>query len=123
MVKANTSELEQMAQALLDRDAMRLRLLVQAWLRAAPRFDTVPRPTTRNPRVLAAAAALVELLAERANQPPPSWTADVGGLSEPFFVMSYADRPGYTRDLCLRESPAPLKQRNIFSPANFLNMV
>jgi hypothetical protein len=67
-------------------------------------------------------ARLVELLADRAQQPPPAWTAAVGALPEPFFVMRRAERPGFTRDLCLNESPEPLKRRNIFAPPNFLEM-
>jgi hypothetical protein len=115
--------LEQMAAALLARDAMLLRLLVQAWLRDAPPFRTLPRPDTDDPRVLTAAAALVELFALRAGQAPPAWATEAGPLPEPFFVMRRAERPGFTRDLCLAESPAPLKRRNIFAPPNFLQMV
>lgn len=118
-----TSPLQQMAEALLIRDELRLRLLVQAWLDELPCFDAVPRPQTRDRRVLTVAAALVELLAQRANQPPPPWTSTIGGLPEPFFVMRRAERPGFSRDLCLTESPSPLKQRNIFSPPDFLSMV
>ena len=121
--KTEGPTIEQMAEAMLNRNALGLRLLVQAWLRMKPRFARVPRPTTKDPRVLTAAAALVELLAERANQSAPPWSAGVGGLPEPFFVVSYADQPGFTRDLCLREAPAPFARRNIFSPPNFLHMV
>jgi len=63
-----------------------------------------------------------ELLAERAGQPPPAWTATTGPLPEPFFVVAWADRPGFTRDLCLNESPEPLKRRNLFAPPDFLEM-
>ncbi|WP_129630277.1 hypothetical protein [Candidatus Oscillochloris fontis] len=40
-----------------------------------------------------------------------------------FFALPWAERPGFTRDLCLNESPEPLKRRNIFAPPNFLEMV
>jgi hypothetical protein len=40
----------------------------------------------------------------------------------PFFALAWAERPGFTRDLCLAESPEPLKRRNIFAPPNFLMM-
>lgn len=115
--------LQEMAEALLERDDLRLRLLMQAWLRTAPRFATVPRPPTNDPRVLTAAAALVDVLAQQADQAPPSWTADIGALPEPFFAVAWAERPGFTRDLCLNEAPEPFKRRNIFAPPNFLHMV
>jgi len=111
-----------MAEALLGYDALRLRLYVQAWLRAEPRFAAMPQPDSDDPRILSVAAALVELLAQRSNQEPPDWTAVVGALPEPFFVMRSAASPGFFHDLCLNESPEPLKRRNIFAPPNFLEM-
>lgn len=121
-VKASSITIRELAEALLARDDFRLRLLTQGWLREQPRFAFIPQPETDDPRLLVAAAALVELLAERAGQQPPSWTASVGMLSEPFFAVAWADRPGFTRDLCLNESPEPLRRHNIFAPPNFLEM-
>lgn len=118
-----TIPIQDMAIALLARDDLRLRLLVQAWMRDAPRFATIPQPHTDDPRVLTIAAALVELFALRGHEESPAWTAAVGPLAEPFFVMRRAERPGFTRDLCLSESPEPFKRRNIFAPPNFLHMV
>ena len=111
------------ADALLTRDDLRLRILVQEWLWANSNITKVPRPDTCDEPSLIAAAALVGLLALRKGQAPPAWTADVGALPEPFFVMERADRPGFTRELCLNEAPEPLKKRNIFAPPNFLVMV
>ncbi|MEI6778851.1 MAG: hypothetical protein WCK70_18285 [Chloroflexales bacterium] len=112
----------EMAAALLARNDFCLRLLTQNWLRTRPHFRAVAAPDTTDPRMLVAAAALVELLAQRADQPPPTWTATVGPMPEPFFVMRRAERPGFTRDLCLNESPEPLRLHNIFAPPNFLMM-
>ena len=114
---------EEMGEALLKRDDLSLRLLVQAWLRSHPNATKLPRPRTRDHRVLSAAAALAELLALQLDQAPPVWTKSVGGLPQPFFVMELAERPGFTRDLCLTEAPEPFRKRNIFAPGNFLNMV
>lgn len=114
--------IKQIAAMLLARDDFHLRLSVQAWLRAQPHFAATPPPETDDRRILAAAAAVVELLAQRAHQEPPAWTAAVGALPEPFFAVAWAERPGFTRDLCLSESPEPFKRRNIFAPPNFLEM-
>ena len=121
-VLTSTAHLTEMAQALLRYEALQLRLFVQAWLREQPDLVTLPQPATDDPRLLIAAAALVELLAQRTHKQPPAWTAAVGALPEPFFVMRRAERPGFTRDLCLAESPEPLRRRNIFAPPNFLEM-
>ena len=115
--------IQEMAEALLNRNDLRLRQLVQSWLRSKPNATEARRPTTQDQNTLVVSAALVELLALRLNQKPPTWAETVGGLEQPFFVMKLAERPGFTRDLCLREAPEPLKRRNIFTPPNFLNMV
>ena len=114
--------IDHIANTLLSRDDFHLRLYVRAWLREEPNFAAIPQPDTNDLRTLTAAAALVELLAQRAKQEPPSWTANVGALPEPFFALEWAERPGFTRDLCLNESPEPFKRRNIFAPPNFLEM-
>jgi hypothetical protein len=113
----------EIAHALLERDDFKLRLFVQAWLREHPRFIDTPEPVVDDSRIGSAAAAIVELLALRASQAAPPWTVKYNGLAEPFFVMRRAERPGFTRDLCLNESPEPLRRRNIFAPPNFLEMV
>jgi len=115
--------IEEMAEALLRRDALHLRLLVQIWKREDPNVAELPCPATRDPRVLTAAAALAELLALQLAQTPPVWTKSVGGLSQPFFVMSLGEKPGFTRELCLAEAPEPFRRRNIFAPPNFLTIV
>lgn len=114
--------IEELAEALLWRDKLHLRSHMQAWLRADPPVTELACPTTRDARVLTAAAALAELLALQLGQEPPDWTKDVGGLPEPFFVMSLGEKPGFTRALCLAEAPEPFRRRNIFAPANFLSM-
>lgn len=118
-----TITIQAMAEALLNRDDLRLHLLLQAWLPINPNIPEMPYPETQDKRVLTAAAALAELLALQLNQAPPDWTKDIGGLPQPFFVMSLGEKPGFTRNLCLAEAPEPFKRRNIFAPANFLNTV
>lgn len=116
--------LQEIADALLARDDLQVRLLVQEWRWANPVMTDVPRPYTRDARSLTVAAALIELFALRAGQEPPAWTAEARPLAAPFFVDPWAEeRPGFTRTLCLTEAPEPLKKRNIFSAPNYLEMV
>jgi uncharacterized protein (DUF1778 family) len=58
-------------------------------------------------------AAMVEVAARREGVEPPAWTADVGGVDEPYFA---ADLPGLRLHL-LRSSPVPFKRRNLFVDA------
>lgn len=63
--------IEQLAQAALERDHLKLRSLVQDFARAKTDFGKLPRPSTTDARLLVISAALTELLAQRNNQTPP----------------------------------------------------
>jgi len=71
-------------------------------------------------RILVAAAALIELLALRTGQPSPRWTAEVGGLPEPLFMLQAAETMPRLRKICEEESPLPLRRRGMLAPPNFL---
>jgi hypothetical protein len=83
-------------------------------------FASEPPPDTADVRVRAVAAAIVELLAERAEQPPPAWTAAEGQLASPLFLVEAAQHSPKLRARVERESPAPLRKRNVFAPAQYL---
>jgi hypothetical protein len=114
------TRLEELAEAALERDALRLRSLAQDFLRETPRLSDVPRPPTKDARRLTAAAALMELLAARQRQAPPAWTREVGPLTEPFFLLEAAERMTRLRQLCETQSPEPMRKRRMYAPPNFL---
>ena len=115
--------IKQVAQAALFADDLNLRLLAQEFLRNAPVLRNIPRPNTRDRRVLAVAAGLIELFALRAGQKPPAWTKSVGAAPEPIFLASDAIKMKRLRQLCLDESPEPLKKRQLYATPNFLTFV
>ena len=111
--------LEQIAQAALNRDSLRLRELVQELLDTYPNLGEVPEPTfAQESKVIL--AGLLELLAERRKQLPPWWTQKVGGMLEPFFMLESTYTMPRLRDYCQRESPLPLRKRGLYAPPNFL---
>ena len=112
--------IEQLAEAALKGDGLLLRSLVQDLLRDKPQLSEYPPPKTDDARLLAAAASLVELLAQRLYQPPPSWTKTVGALPEPIFLVKAAATMKRLRVLCETESPEPLRKRGFYAPPNFL---
>lgn len=120
MVK-NKTTIEQMAKAALSLDNFLLRELTQEFLREHPQLSEVNRPQTNNSKVLAAAASLIELLAVRRNQRPPSWTKEIGSLPEPIYLVNPKEVGTYTRRLCETEAPEPLRDRNFLAPPNFLD--
>jgi len=112
--------IEQLSQAALQRDSLRLRSLTQDLLRETPRLSEVPRPASADPRVLSTAAALIELLASRQHQTPPTWAREIGPLPEPFFLLEAAERMTRLRVLCETQAPEPMRKRRLYAPPNFL---
>ncbi len=115
--------LQKMAEALLERQALELRELVHDWWRQSEDPMAWAEPVSADHNVRVAAAALAELLAMQAGVAPPAWTARVGALPQPFYALAAASRLRSVRELCDRESPAPLQKRGILAPAGFLQVV
>lgn len=112
--------LEQLAEAALAGDALNVRQLARDWVRQNPRLDQCVQPECGSHTLIVIAAALVELLAERMSQPAPAWTARVGSLDTPFFLVTAAKTMKRLRHLCETEAPLPLRKRNLFAPPNYL---
>lgn len=115
--------IEQLANAALSGESLLLRSLTQDLLREQPRLSTYPKPQTKDVRLLAAAAALLELLASRSQQAPPPWTKEVGPLPEPVYLLKAATQMKRLRTLCEDEAPEPLRKRGLYAPPNFLEFV
>ncbi len=111
---------EELARAAMARDALAVRSLAQDLLREQPIVSIWAPPESRDPELLVVAAALTELLAMRAGQEPPEWTAGVGSLSRPFYLLRSAETLRRLRKQCEEESPLPLRRRALYAPANFL---
>ena len=116
-------KLERIAEAALSGDALGVRSLVQDWIAESPNLHEVTKPETDDVKVLAVAASLLELLAERAGSKPPLWTSLIAPLIEPLFLVSAAKTMPRMRALCEQATPAPLRKRGIFAPPNYLVFV
>ena len=113
-------QIEQLAQAALERDHLKLRSLVQDFVREKIDWSSPPHPSTSDPRLLVVSAALVELLALRNDQTPPAWTKAIGSLKEPFFMLESAAGMKRLRILCETQSPEPMRKRLLYAPPHFL---
>lgn len=113
-------QIEPIVIAAIQRDGLRLRSLVQDFLRSETVIADIPRPQTNDELILALSAALLELLALRTNQDPPSWTAGVGPVNEPFYLLKSAGQMKRLQMLCLQESPEPLRKRSFYAPPDYL---
>lgn len=116
-------KLNDLARAALSCDALQLRSLVQDFLKENPTLSQAPMPSAAHEEELIVAAALIELLAQRMDQAPPAWSANVGSLAEPRFLLGSVATMPRLRRMCQDESPAPLRKRNLFAPATFLQFV
>lgn len=112
--------IEQLAEAAINQDALSLRSLTQDFLRERPQLNDFPQPMAVDFRTLAAAAALIELFAERLHQEPPAWTREIGSLPEPIYLLKAAATMKRLRALCEQQAPEPLRKRGFYAPPNFL---
>lgn len=113
--------LETVAETALQRDGLRLRSLVQDFLREHPHLMQIPQPDTANVQLLGTAAALLELFAQRTGQIAPPWTQAIGAVPEPFFLVEAASGMKRLRALCEAEAPEPLRKRGLYAPPDFLS--
>lgn len=114
--------LELMAEALMQRDALRLRMLAFEWMRDHDSTIAWDEPHSDDESIFIAAAALAELFAERLDLPVPLWAARAGVLPEPFYALKAAHRFHSVRECCVKDSPACLRRHGIYAPSNFLSM-
>src|ERR1700681_4567278 len=115
--------IEELAEAAINQDALSLRSLTQDLLRERPTLKDFPRPVAVDFKTLAAAAALIELFAERLHQEPPTWTREIGALPEPIYLVKAAATMKHLRTLCELQAPEPLRKRGFYAPPNFLESV
>jgi len=115
--------IEQIAAMILADDPLEARSLVQDFQRQAPVLADELRPVGTSREVLVVAAGFAELLAQRVGQNAPAWAADVGSLDEPLYLVKAALRSRKMRERIERESPEPLRARNVYAPPGYLEMI
>jgi hypothetical protein len=106
------------AQAMPERDGLRLRALVLESLRSETRLSDLTEPVQATRPERAVLAGLLELLAERNGQAAPSWTGRVQN-NEP--LLAAAETMPRLRLLCGTLGPEPLRKQCLFARPIFLN--
>lgn len=113
-------DIRDLVRALLAFDTLTARQWVADALRADLRWSHVARPRDLSHRELVVAAAVVELLAERAGQEPPGWTEAVAAGREQILLVRAAQSMPRLRRLCEEQGPLPLRRRGVLAPPDFL---
>jgi hypothetical protein len=115
-------ELRNLVRALLGFDT----LTARQWVADAERFGLVwtevSAPRGLDATELATAAGVTELLASRAGQPAPAWTAAIPPAPKTLFLVRAAATMPRLRAICEREGPEPLRRRGLFAPPDFLTI-
>lgn len=115
--------LEQIATEILANRPIEVRALVQDYVRRGAMLEQEPAPGSQDPRVRAVAAGLAELFASRMAQRAPAWALEVGKLPAPLYLIEAAHRSPRLRARIERESPEPLRKRNVYAPPAYLEAV
>jgi len=115
-------DLHELVNALLHHDMLTARQMVADARRAAFVWSSVPEPRGFDASAQAVAAGVVEMLAARARQSPPSWTASVRRSPTPVFLVRAALTMPRLRRLCEAEGPEPLRRRDVMAPPDFLTL-
>ena len=118
-----TDILHQLAQAILDGDALQARAWAQEFYRHPELLTAATPPPSTDANILALSAGLVELFAQRLDQRSPGWTQLVGPVPNPIYLLQAAHHMKHLRVLCEQQSPEPLRRRQLFAPPNYLEMV
>jgi len=113
-------EVRDLVQSLMEGDALNARQWVADATRAHVSWISVPIPQGLDTVGLVVAAGIVELLAGRDGQEPPTWTKAVGEAPEPVFLVRAARHLPRLRRLCEEDGPEPLRRRHLLAPPGFL---
>jgi hypothetical protein len=112
--------IEQLAEAAISQDHLRLRSLVQDLISSQMQINKLRAPQSNYARIRAASASIAELIAMRQNQLPPPWTKEIGALKEPLYLLKSAYQMKRLRELCETQSPEPMRKRKLYAPPHFL---
>lgn len=115
-------DLRELVRAILSYDALTARQWVADSLRQAFVWASMPKPTDLDEVEMGVAAGVVELLASRVGQAPPSWTTTIEASPTPVFLVKAARTMPRLRRLCEDEGPEPLRRRGILAPPEFLTV-
>ena len=115
-------DLRDLVEATLRGDLLAARQWVADARRERVNWERFELPSTFVGRELTVAAGLVELLAHRAGENPPSWTKTIGAESEPFVLDPGLEEMPRSLELARTSGPEPLRKRNLVALPDFLDV-
>ena len=116
-------DLHDLVEAILLGDLLAARQWVADARRARLNWASLPCPRELTGREMTVAAGLVELLARRAGEIPPSWTATVGPEADPLVLDPGLDQMPRSLARARVLGPEPLRKRNLLALPDFLDVI
>lgn len=115
-------DLRDLVEAIMTRDMLGARQWVADAYRSDVDWRALEVPDGLNAQALVVAAAVAELLADRAGTSPPIWTATVGGSREPFVLDPGLETMPRSFAFAQTNGPLPLRRRNLIALPDFLRV-
>ena len=115
-------DVKALTHALLSGELLAARQIVADVQRERVSLEAIECPTDLSERELTVAAAIIEMLAERAHARPPQWTAGVGALPDIFVLDPGLEEMPRSFERAKSSGPEPLRKRNLVAPPDFLHV-
>lgn len=115
-------EIRDLVEALLAGDLLSARQWVKDARRAGVDFARLTEPGGLDGGGLAAAAGLAELLAARAGQSAPAWTARIAAAPREFWLDVGLLKVPALRERSRQLAPEPLRRRHVYALPDFLSI-
>ena len=115
-------ELRDLVHAILAGDLLAARQFVAHARRADLSWETLEQPRGLYDHEMAVAAGVVELLASRSGDTPPSWTRSVGAVRELLILDPGLEQMPRSFERAKTAGPEPLRKRNLIALPDFLDV-
>ena len=115
-------DIRDLVKAIVAGDLMAARQWVSDAKREQLKWRAVPCPAELPEPEMTVAAGVVELLASRAGQIPPPWTAGVGAAGEPVLLDPGLEEMPRSFARAKALGPEPLRRRNLLALPDFLDV-
>ncbi len=109
-----------LAIAALSGDDLAVRQWVKDARRAGSDLLALEEPSELQGNAKIVACGLVELLAQRWGTAAPAWARNGGKADHPVYLVRRASTSRVVKLECDRNSPAPLRERNVFALPDYL---
>lgn len=115
-------DVRELVRSILDGDLLSARQWVSDARREPLAWNTIAMPTGVSSKELTVAAAILELLADRSGDEPPSWTSTVGATQEPLILDPGLETMPRSYARAKDDAPGPLRRRNLVALPDFLDV-